>query len=94
MRGPAPLCKICSWSGSILARLLGSVVGDLVDKPLKSGVHALSRYTRCVALHEDCAPWSGYRQRPELAVQRRPFDDRERQLNDTMPPLMPCIASA
>jgi hypothetical protein len=35
-----------------------------------SGVLALSRYTRCVAFYEDCAPWSGRSPAPGIGRQR------------------------
>jgi uncharacterized membrane-anchored protein len=33
------------WAAFILTRPLGAVLGDLLDKPLEDGGHALSRYS-------------------------------------------------
>jgi len=38
------------WAAFILTRPLGAVVGDFLDKPLKSGGLALSRYSASFAL--------------------------------------------
>ena len=41
---------ILFWTAFILTRPLGAVVGDFLDKPLKNGGLALSRYTASLAL--------------------------------------------